>query len=100
VALFRAQILLECDQHDRLEELARQSGRSISDLVREATAEYLSRTDREEGLRRSLQALDMLTAVRQKIREFSGTAGIGLLEELREERDAEILEERRGELEG
>jgi hypothetical protein len=90
VALYRAQILLEQDQRDRLEALARQSGRSISQMVREAMTEYLSRTDQDEAVRRSLKALDELAQLRHDIQARYGLVGVSVLDDVRDERDREL----------
>jgi Ribbon-helix-helix protein, copG family len=90
MALYRAQILLEEAQHDKLETLARESGRSMSDLVRTIMAEYLTRASDEESLRQSLDALDKLSGLRRDIEDRSGRLTAAFLDELREERDAEI----------
>jgi len=90
MALYRAQILLEQDQRDRLEELARESGRSMSGLVREAMSEYLSRADHDEAVRRSLKALDELAEVRHDIQARQGLVAASVLDELREERGQEL----------
>lgn len=39
--LYRTQVLLEQTQHDNLRELAEAEGRSVSEIIREAVAEYL-----------------------------------------------------------
>jgi len=94
MGLYRAQILLEADQHLQLERRAQESGRSMSDLVREIVDEYLTRESMDEALRRSLAALDELTAMRRDIERENGPLETsfldGLLDELREDRDAEI----------
>ena len=95
MGLFRAQILLEEDQHLRLERRAQESGRSMSGLVREIVEEYLTRESVGEALRRSLAALDELTAMRRDIEREHGLLETSfldaLLDELREERDAELI---------
>ena len=90
VALYRAQILLEDDQHDQLERLARDSGRSMSELVREIMAEYFARSSEEESVRRSLAAVDQLSDLRRVLESRHGRLAASLLNELREERDAEL----------
>lgn len=94
MGLYRAQILLETDQHLQLERRAQESGRSMSDLVREIVDEYLTRESVGEALRRSLASLDELAAMRRDIEREHGLLQTsfldGLLDELREERDAEI----------
>ena len=88
MALHRAQILLDENQHRELERLARDSGRSMSELVRTIMDDYLTRTSEEESLRRSLIALDGLAELRKRIEGTHGRQPASLLDELREERDA------------
>lgn len=90
VALYRAQILLQQDERDRLEKLARESGRSISQTVREAMTEYLSRTDHDEAVCRSLKALDDLVELRHDIQARRGPAEASVLDDVRDERDQEL----------
>jgi hypothetical protein len=90
MALYRAQILLEETQHDELERLARDAGRSMSELVREIMSAYLTRASEEESLRRSLGALDELAELRRRIEREHGCLPASFLDEMREERDAEI----------
>jgi predicted DNA-binding protein len=91
MALHRAQILLEDHQHERLETLARDSGRSMSDLVREAVAAFLSHTSEEESVRRSLEAINELTGLRRRVEAKKGCLQPSFLGQLREERDAGLL---------
>ncbi|MFH0916306.1 MAG: ribbon-helix-helix protein, CopG family [bacterium] len=94
MGLYRAQILLETDQHLQLERRAQESGRSMSDLVREIVEEYLTRESVGEAVRRSLAALDELTAMRRDTEREHGLLEASfldtLMDELREGRDAEI----------
>jgi plasmid stability protein len=86
--------LLEAEQHLRLERRAQESGRSMSDLVREIVDEYLSRESVGEALRRSLAALDGLTTMRQDLEREHGLLESSFLDTfidgLRDERDTEI----------
>ena len=90
MALYRAQILLDQSHHDELERLARESGRSMSDLVRDIMDDYFTRTSEEESARRSLEAIDELTALRRRVEREHGRLPASMLDELREERDSEI----------
>lgn len=90
MALYRAQILLEEEQHHRLEMLARVSGRSMSELMREIVAEHLDRLGEDEAVKRSLAALDELSRVQARMAAEHGPLAATLLDELREERDAEV----------
>jgi hypothetical protein len=87
--VYGAQILLEQDQRQRLEVLARESGRSISQLVREAMTEYLDMADRQESLRRSLRALEELDALRQATQGEVGIIQTSLLDDIRDGRAKE-----------
>ena len=95
--LYRAQILLEPEQHDALAEMARQENRSISDVVREILREWLATRDRDAQRQRELQALEELTRLRLKIQEQHGVYTGDLLAEAREERDEDIERVWRGE---
>jgi hypothetical protein len=94
MTLHRAQILLETEQHRQLERRARDSGRSISELVRESVDEYLTRLSGADALARTLAALDALSALRGEIQCERGGLETGalatLMDETREERDAEL----------
>ena len=70
--LYRTQILLERRQHQDLSELAKAEGRSMSEIVREAVAEYL--VEREEERRRLdwKERLVELAKIREAIRAESG----------------------------
>jgi len=66
----------------------------MSDLVREIVEEYLTRESVGEAVRRSLAALDELTAMRRDMERQHGLLETSflytLMDELREGRDAEI----------
>jgi len=91
MALYRAQILLEEDQHSRLERLARESGRSMSQLMREIVAEHLARASEDETVRLSLAALDDLARLRNTVARKHGILSVRFLDELRDERDDEVV---------
>jgi hypothetical protein len=84
---YRAQILLEPEQHRTLAELAESEGRSISDLVRESVHAYLVERDRESRREREQRALDRLAKLRERIRARHGVLEIDLVAEVRDERD-------------
>ena len=94
---YRAQILLEPEQHEALANVARRENRSISDVVREILREWLDQQDHETQRQRELQALEELTQLRLKIQEKHGIYTGDLLEEARAERDADIERVWRGE---
>lgn len=95
--LQRTQILLEPDQHRLLSELASAEGRSLSDLARELIAAQLAQRaqDRTAQRRRHLAGLEAIRGHREAIRQRrSSEAGLpdpsSLIDQLREERDAEL----------
>ena len=90
MTLYRAQILLDVNQHSRLQSRAVDSGRSMSDLVREAVDAYLEQATETEALRRSLASIDELSDLRRTIQKQGGMLETTLLDQLREERDADI----------
>lgn len=94
---YRAQILLEPEQHEALAQAARRENRSISDLVREIVSEWLAQHDRETKRQRELKALDELTRLRLKIQEEHGIYTGNLIEEVRAERDEDMDRVWRGE---
>jgi len=91
-AKYRAQILLEQDQHTALAEIARRQSRSISELTREIVAQYL--TQQEEALRQQQEAIDQIKNFRAKILARRGGKYLEievtkLIDEMREERSNE-----------
>lgn len=88
--LYRAQILLKPEQHHVLTEIARQQGRSLSDLVREIVREHLAQRDRETRLQQELDAIDALAQIRRQVQETHGTYVADLLGEVRAEREQDV----------
>lgn len=93
---YRAQILLEPEQHKILAEIAANAGRSISDVVREAVAEYVVTKTHEDQWERKLKALEKIQQHREEmLRELGGKPievdPVKILDEIREERDNELL---------
>jgi len=95
MAKYRAQILLEPEQHAVLARLADARGDSISGVVREIVGEYLQEVRDEELEAHKRLALDGLTMLRKKIEGSHGTLAVDWLEEVREERSRE-MDERMG----
>lgn len=95
--LYRTQVLLEQTQHDSLRELAATEGRSVSDVVREAVAEYLVDHSKERQRQNALDALARLSELREKLIAKYGIYEGDLLAEAREERDADMERIWRGE---
>ena len=67
----RVQILLEPRQHTALKKVAKRQDKSVSELVRQITDEYLSKStpDQEDEV---FQALDTLKQVREKQAIYEG----------------------------
>ena len=96
--MHRAQILLHEHQHKALSQLAEREGRSISALVREMVDQELERRNqaKEELLRQRLENLELIAKHRQEILASRGGKPLdvdiaALINQNREERDAEIL---------
>jgi hypothetical protein len=88
--LYRAQILLEPEQHQTLAEIAESEGRSISDLVREIVRQHLAERDRETQVQREVQVIEELTQIRKHLQEQHGVYQVDLLAEVRGERDQDV----------
>jgi predicted DNA-binding protein len=88
--MYRAQILLEPAQHQELERLARETGRSTSDLVREIVGGYLAQRSSAESRRLAADALEWLAASRREIENQGGIVPETLLKDMREERNAQL----------
>jgi Arc/MetJ-type ribon-helix-helix transcriptional regulator len=94
---YRAQILLEPEQHAALVEAAEREKRSISEIVRMAVSQWLDERRADENLRRRLQALDQIDQHREAIltRRNGDPLELDLAEtikQVREERDDELLD--------
>ena len=94
---YRAQILLEPEQHRTLAELAKREGRSISELVRESVQAYLAEREQESLQERRMKALDSLTKLRERIQARHGVLDVDLVAEMRKERDRDNERVWRGE---
>lgn len=90
--LYRTQVLLERSQHESLQQLAAVEGRSMSEIIREAVAQYLVEQNDQTELQRELNALDQLVALREKIEARYGIYPGDLVSEARVEREQEIEE--------
>lgn len=91
--MVRSQILLTPEQRRKLEALAEEEGRSISDVTRRAIDAGLAVLAPEGAIarRRALAALDSLTAIRLEVQERVGEYSGDPVAEARElrERDNE-----------
>jgi predicted DNA-binding protein len=93
---YRAQILLEPEQHKKLAEIAAHAGRSVSDVVREAVAEYVVTRSHEDQWERRLKALERIKQHREELRRQNGGKPfeidvVELIHQMREERNNELL---------
>lgn len=88
--LYRAQILIEQEQHQTLVEMAENQDKSISQIVREILQRYLREFERENKLNKELTALEKLVSNRQQLQQQYGFLNEDLLEEVREERQKEL----------
>ena len=92
----RTQILLDQEQHRTLTDLAHREGRSLSDIIREFVQVQLEQREQDHvlGRERQLAALDRIRAHRQAVAARLGAEGLPdpaeILDQLREERDAEL----------
>lgn len=88
--LYRAQILLESEQHQALAQIAEQEGRSISDLVREIVEQHLAERRQQDQQATALQAVERLTQIRTKLQEERGMYQADPLAEVRAEWDQDV----------
>jgi plasmid stability protein len=88
----RAQILLDKEQHEALQQIAARERRSMSEVVREIVQAYIAKDERERRLERELAALDALDEIRKRVAERSGAYEGDLLAEVRAEREAQMEE--------
>ena len=94
--MYRAQILLDPEQHKSLVEIARREGTSISEIVRSAVREWLDERIGDEILLQRLGDLQIIWAHRQALHERSGGQPLeididGLIDQMRAERGDELL---------
>jgi hypothetical protein len=96
--MYRAQILLEPEQHRALDEIARMEGRSVSELVREMIREQLAqrRQAEEAAVERRLRALERIRQHRESILAERGGKPleidvVEMINQMRAERDERNL---------
>lgn len=95
---YRAQILLEEQQHAALVEIAKSENRSISDLMREILDDWLKKQDQNKILwEKRAQAMERLNEIRERGAKRYGVYKGNLVEEARAERDADMERVWRGE---
>jgi hypothetical protein len=97
--LYRAQLLIEHAQRKALARIARDEGRSISDVARELLRLGLeARADDNAARgRRRARALEQADQLRERLRQQNGGQPLNIdigefIREMREERDAELFE--------
>lgn len=95
--LYRAQILLEQEQHDALKQIAREDGQSLSAVVREIVRQYFAERENDARKKRELQALENLARIRTQIREQHGIYQGDLLADVRAEWEQDLERVWRGE---
>lgn len=88
--LYRTQVLLEREQHESLQQLAAAEGRSMSEVVREAVAEYLVDYERIRQRQSWQRTLDELTEIRATIEAERGVLPDDFFLHDREERANEL----------
>ncbi|MGD2048739.1 MAG: hypothetical protein PVH03_04565 [Chloroflexota bacterium] len=88
--LYRAQILIEQEQHRTLVEMAENQDKSVSQIVREILQRYLREFERENQLKQEMSALEQLISTRNQLQQQFGFLNEDLLEEVREERQQEL----------
>jgi predicted DNA-binding protein len=91
---YRAQILLEPQQHTILAEIARQGGQSVSHVVREIVAQYLAAQEQEA--RCAEEAFERIQQHRAAILARRGGSSLDvditeLIDQMREERDDDLV---------
>jgi metal-responsive CopG/Arc/MetJ family transcriptional regulator len=88
--LYRAQILIEKEQHQILVKMAKKQEKSISQIVREILKSYLREYERENQLKQELTALEKLVTNRDQLQRQFGFLNDDILEEVREDRQRDI----------
>jgi predicted transcriptional regulator len=95
--LYRAQILLEPEQHRKLVRIAGQQHRSLSEIIREIVQAELDRREKDETDRRHqlLQGIERVRLTREEI--LARRAGeplqvnvADMVRQMRDERDEEV----------
>lgn len=90
--LLRAQVLLDRKHYQRLQSLANQQGKSLSETIREAVLRYLDEQERQE-LEQFRQSLEEMRQIRQKNAAQHGVYQGNLVDEARQERLRQMEDE-------
>jgi hypothetical protein len=93
---YRAQILLEPEQHQALQQIARREGRSLSDVAREVIQVGLDarQHDSEEIWNKRKQAMQKLRQIREAVLQAHGIYEGNLVAEARARREEQTEEVR------
>jgi len=96
--LYRAQILLEPEQHQKLVRIAGQQHRSLSDIIREIVQTELDRREKDETERRHqlLEGIERVRLTREEILARRGGEPLNvnvadMVRQMRDERDEEVF---------
>ena len=91
---YRAQILLEPEQHQALQQIAKREGRSLSDVAREVIQAGLDarQSDSEETWNKRKQAMRILTQIREAVQQAHGIYEGNLVAEARAIREEQAEE--------
>ena len=91
---YRAQILLEPEQHRALQQIAKREGRSLSDVAREIIQAGLDarQSDPEEIWNKRKQAMQKLSQIREAVQQAHGIYEGNLVAEARAIREEEVDE--------
>ena len=90
--MYRAQILLEPEQHRELSRIARREGRSISEIARRLIRVGLTNMNADPLLKSRRRAvLERLRSLRQDVQDKTGIMERDLIHEIREERTVDLL---------
>ena len=84
--LKRAQILIEPEQYRQLTLLAKEAGKSISGLIREAVGQYLTSQSAETLKQQRLSTMQTLAGIRERIQAEHGVIDRDMVAEARQER--------------
>jgi len=88
--LYRAQLLLEAEQHQALAKIAEQEGRSISDVVREIVDQHLTERRQQTQQLTALQAIERLAQIRARLQEEHGLYRSDPLADVRAEWEEDV----------
>lgn len=94
---YRAQILLEPEQHAALAEIAQRQNRSISDVMREIVRQYLDQQAEDHRWAQRMEAINRLDEIRVHIAEQYGVYQGDLVNEARAEQNSDSERIWRGE---